>query len=74
MAVEFGVLLPTREQILNDRDEAGTLLCLAEKAEDLAYDSLWVGDSTLARPRHEPMTMLAAIAARTRLPNLERRS
>src|SRR5471030_223105 len=26
----------------------------------------WVGDSLLARPRHDPLTLLAAVAARTR--------
>lgn len=65
MAVELGVLLPTREQILNDRDEAGTLLSLADRAEALGYEAVWVGDSTLARPRHEPLTLLAAVAGRT---------
>ncbi len=28
--------------------------------------SVWVGDSLLARPRHDPLTLLAAVAARTR--------
>lgn len=38
---------------------------LAVQAEALGYDSLWIGDSVTAKPRHEAMTMLAAIAART---------
>ena len=29
-----------------------------------AGTSIWVGDSLLARPRHEPLTLLAAVAAR----------
>ncbi len=28
--------------------------------------SIWVGDSVTARPRHDPLTLLAAVAARTR--------
>lgn len=63
--VDIGFLLPTREQIIHDRDEARSLIRLAEKAEDLGYDSIWVGDSTLARPRHEPLTLLSAVAGRT---------
>lgn len=63
--MEFGILLPTREQIIHDRDEAGSLLRLADAAEDLGFDSVWVGDSTLARPRHEPLTLLSAVAGRT---------
>ncbi|HET7342780.1 MAG TPA: LLM class flavin-dependent oxidoreductase, partial [Methylomirabilota bacterium] len=30
------------------------------------FDSVWIGDSITARPRHEPLTLLAAVAARTR--------
>src|SRR5207248_9976866 len=30
------------------------------------FDSVWIGDSITARPRHEPLTLMAAIAARTR--------
>src|SRR5215204_7479086 len=59
-----GYLLPTRERVMEGRDETGSLLALAEKAEGLGYDSLWVGDSLLARPRHDPLTLLAAVAAR----------
>lgn len=66
MAPRIGYLLPTREQIMNGRPEAAPLLALAEKAERLGYDSVWVGDSLLARPRHEPLTLLAGVAGRTR--------
>ncbi len=31
-------------------------------AADLGYDSLWVGDSLTARPRHDPLTLLAGLA------------
>ena len=62
----LGYLLPTRERVMEGRDETGSLLSLAERAEGLGFDSLWVGDSLLARPRHDPLTLLAAVAARTR--------
>jgi alkanesulfonate monooxygenase SsuD/methylene tetrahydromethanopterin reductase-like flavin-dependent oxidoreductase (luciferase family) len=42
------------------------ILDLAEHAEELGFDSVWVGDSVLARPRFEALTTLAAVAARTR--------
>ncbi len=42
------------------------LLSLSEQAEALGYDSIWVGDSLLARPRHEPLTLLAAVGAKTK--------
>jgi len=66
MPVRIGYLLPTREQVMQGRPEAALLLGLAERAEGLGYDSIWVGDSILARPRHEPLTLLSAVAARTR--------
>lgn len=65
MTPKLGYLLPTREAVMEGRPAAAPLLALAEKAEDLGYDSIWVGDSVLARPRHEPMTLLAAVAGRT---------
>src|SRR5215469_949473 len=66
MPPRIGYLLPTREQLLAGQPRAAPLLELAERAEALGYDSLWVGDSLLARPRHDPLTLLAAVAARTR--------
>ena len=38
---------------------------LAAEAEQRGYDSVWVGDSPLARPRLDPMTVLSAVAAST---------
>ncbi len=63
---KLGYLLPTRERIMEGHHETGALLALAEKAEALGFDSIWVGDSVTARPRHDPLTLLAAVAARTR--------
>lgn len=66
MAVEFGALIPTRETIMSGRPETGPLLAMAERAEAAGFDSVWIGDSITARPRHEPLTLMAAVAARTR--------
>lgn len=66
MAPKVGYLLPTREAVMEGRPDAQPLLALAEQAEGLGYDSVWIGDSVLARPRHEPLTMLAAVAGRTK--------
>jgi len=63
---KLGYLLPTRERVMEGHNETGPLLALAEKAEGLGFDSIWVGDSVTARPRHDPLTLLAAVAARTR--------
>ena len=59
-------MLPTRERVMEHHHETGSLLALAERAEQLGFDSIWVGDSVTARPRHDPLTLLAAVAARTK--------
>jgi probable F420-dependent oxidoreductase len=62
----FGLLLPTREIVMNQPvPDFGQIFDLAERAEELGFDSVWVGDSVLARPRFEALTTLAAVAART---------
>src|SRR5881397_106149 len=66
MGVEFGVLIPTREVVMSGRPETGPLLAMAERAEAAGFDSVWIGDSLTARPRHEPLTLMSAVAARTR--------
>src|SRR5438045_219792 len=66
MTMRIGYLLPTREAVMEGRPEAEPLLALGERAETLGYDSVWVGDSLLARPRHEPITLLAGVAGRTK--------
>src|SRR5918999_1528704 len=66
MTVSIGYLLPTRESIMEGRPDGEPLLELAQRAEALGYDSVWVGDSLLARPRHEPITLLAGVAGRTK--------
>jgi alkanesulfonate monooxygenase SsuD/methylene tetrahydromethanopterin reductase-like flavin-dependent oxidoreductase (luciferase family) len=69
MGVRLGYLLPTREQVMAGQFEARSLLSLASRAAALGFDAIWVGDSLLARPRHDPLTLLAAVAAR--LPAVE---
>jgi probable F420-dependent oxidoreductase len=66
MTVEFGVLLPTREAVMSGHPETASLLAMAERAEAAGFDSVWIGDSLIARPRHEPLTLLSAVAARTK--------
>jgi alkanesulfonate monooxygenase SsuD/methylene tetrahydromethanopterin reductase-like flavin-dependent oxidoreductase (luciferase family) len=64
--VEVGVLLPTRDAVMSRRFETAPLLALAERIEAAGYDSVWAGDSLTARPRFEPLTLLAAVAGRVR--------
>lgn len=62
----FGYLLPTREVVMaSPTPDFAQIIALAERAESVGFDSVWVGDSILARPRLEALTTLAAVAART---------
>src|SRR5215470_8878458 len=64
MPTRLGYLLPTPEKIMAGEPQAAPLLDLAARAERLGYDAIWVGDSLFARPRHAPLTLMTAIAAR----------
>jgi probable F420-dependent oxidoreductase len=62
MKPKIGYLLPTRERVMEGQHDTAPLLALARRADALGYDSLWVGDSVTARPRHDPLTLLAALS------------
>ncbi len=62
----FGLTLANRGVVLGINTPA-QLLELTDRAEAAdAFDSVWVGDSLFAKPRLDALTLLAAIAGRTR--------
>ena len=64
----MGVLLPTRGVLVyakGGRTRVELNWQMAETAERIGYDSVWVGDSITSKPRLEPMAVMAALAART---------
>ncbi len=65
--VKLGILLPTRGLLMAEKkpEDADSILAMAEAVEEAGLDSVWVGDSLIAKPRLEPITILAAVAART---------
>src|SRR5438093_5775852 len=60
-----GLLLPSREVLLWKESDLAFVVEAARRAETSGYDSVWVGDSLLARPRGEPLTLLAGVAGAT---------
>ena len=62
---ETGLLLPSREVLLWSGGDLAFLIDAARRAEQAGYDSVWVGDSLLARPRGEPLVLLSGIAGAT---------
>ncbi len=66
MNASFGLTLANRGIIIGVL-KAGDLIGMAEQAEASgAFDALWVGDSLLAKPRLESVTLLSALAAVTK--------
>ena len=65
MAHSFGLILANRAVVLG-AVKASDLLALSAEAERAGvFDAVWVGDSLLAKPRLESVTLLSALAAAT---------
>jgi len=62
---ETGLLLPSREALLWAGGDLAFVVEAWRRAERAGYDSVWAGDSLLARPRGEPITLLAGVAGAT---------
>lgn len=68
--MSFGFILPNRAVILG-AVTARDLIELAVQGEGSgAFDTIWVGDSLLAKPRLESVTLLAALATVTTMVRL----
>ena len=65
MSLRFGVNLNNREPLIAPDYDLPMLLDLAERVEELGFDSVWVGDSLFSKPRYEPIALLSAISQRT---------
>jgi alkanesulfonate monooxygenase SsuD/methylene tetrahydromethanopterin reductase-like flavin-dependent oxidoreductase (luciferase family) len=61
----IGLLLPSREALLWADSDLASIVDVARLAEGAGYDSVWAGDSLLARPRAEPLSLLSAVAGAT---------
>lgn len=63
--VELGVNINNREPLLTEQYPVSSMLSIAERTEELGYDSVWVGDSLLEKPRLDPVAVMGNVAART---------
>ena len=64
--MKLGLLLPNQGVVFG-ATTVPELFELAENAEGSGiFESLWVGDNLLAKPRLESITLLSALAARTK--------
>jgi alkanesulfonate monooxygenase SsuD/methylene tetrahydromethanopterin reductase-like flavin-dependent oxidoreductase (luciferase family) len=62
----IGLNLNNREALIAPNYGIPELLDLGERAEELGFDSLWVGDSLFSKPRYEPLALAAALSQLTR--------
>ena len=65
--MRIGVLVPTRGVVMQSarRPPVDECWTMARHADAAGYDAVWVGDSIVAKPRLEPLTTLAYLAAMT---------
>jgi alkanesulfonate monooxygenase SsuD/methylene tetrahydromethanopterin reductase-like flavin-dependent oxidoreductase (luciferase family) len=65
--MRIGILIPTRGVVMQSARRPPVEECwaMARTADRAGYDALWVGDSIVAKPRLEPLTTLAYLAAMT---------
>src|SRR5262245_43702452 len=66
--MRVGVLIPTRAVVLRSGRRPPLHECwdMARHCDEAGYDAVGVGDSIVAKPRLEPLTTLAYLAAMTR--------
>jgi alkanesulfonate monooxygenase SsuD/methylene tetrahydromethanopterin reductase-like flavin-dependent oxidoreductase (luciferase family) len=64
-SAKLGLVLHNRGVVTGDATTE-ELLALGEQADQVGWDSVWVGDSILAKPRLEAIVLLSALAARTK--------
>ncbi len=65
--MRIGILIPTRGVVMTSarRPPVDECWAMARHADLAGYDAVWVGDSVVAKPRLEPLTTLAYVAAMT---------
>ncbi len=65
--MRIGILLPTRAIVMQSARRPAVDECwdMARHCDEAGYDAVWVGDSVVAKPRLEPLTTLAYVAAMT---------
>src|SRR6266536_3635428 len=65
--MRLGVLIPTRGVVMRSARRPAVEECwaMAREADQAGLDAVWVGDSVVWKPRLEPLTTLAYLAAIT---------
>jgi len=62
---KFGIVLPTRGMLFSKTSARKDIVELSKLVEEYGYDSVWAGDSILAKPRLDSISVLSAVAGVT---------
>ena len=65
-STRFGLSLNNRASVFLSAYPPSDMIKMAERAEEFGFGSVWVGDSLVDSPRYEPLTILGAVAVRTK--------
>ena len=65
MKPAFGIVLPTRGVLFSKSSARQDIVELGKLTEEYGYDSVWAGDSILAKPRLDSIAVLSAAAGAT---------
>jgi alkanesulfonate monooxygenase SsuD/methylene tetrahydromethanopterin reductase-like flavin-dependent oxidoreductase (luciferase family) len=63
--ITFGIVLPTRGVLFSGSDPRKDVIELSKMTEEYGYDGVWAGDSILAKPRLDSISVLSAVAGAT---------
>lgn len=63
--MKFGILLPVEGNVTKGTPDPKLALRVAEKAEEIGYDSVWAGERLLLSQRLDPISILSSVASRT---------
>ncbi len=63
--ITFGIVLPTRGVLFSGSDPRKDVIELSKLTEEYGYDGVWAGDSILAKPRLDSISVLSAVAGAT---------
>jgi alkanesulfonate monooxygenase SsuD/methylene tetrahydromethanopterin reductase-like flavin-dependent oxidoreductase (luciferase family) len=63
--LKFGILLPVEGNVTGGFPDASLALKVAQRAEELDYDSVWAGERLLLSQRFDPISILGAVASKT---------
>lgn len=65
MKPKFGIVLPTWGILFSKSSARQDIIDLRRLAEKYGYDAVWAGDSVLAEPRLDSISVLSAVAGAT---------